>query len=518
MDKITLEFIEQNKKFWPARQNFNGSFLLDLTLADIEYVNVRLVTARAFMDLYQAEPIVLISTSKNQKLIELIKSYGINKLIYLDSIKLNYWTKLLYFVLAILNWLPRKTRASLLKLKFRGNRIGNFVYDTCINSTGWGTVNPWNTRYIKFLYYAYCLYLRYERIFKQCHPKFYFGVEQAYISGGIPSAAAIANQLGVFYAKLGPNRIVYKSYKTIADLDIYPAHPSKDDFVYIMEQQKSQALEWANKYLGNLFSGNVNPADWNAINAFGKAKLLDQELYNKLFKSGYKYRVFIFPHVTVDAPHGYVNGIFNDYEEWLVETLKIASRRQDVLWILKPHPSEKAYHVEKKVSDIYHRQFAQYKNIILYPENTSTANLVNEIDAIVTVRGTAIGEYSSMGIPVITAGQNMFEHGNFTILPKDRQDYERVLMATEFQKLSAEKIDCARISLYLYLQFNSTPMPLFSDIIFDTSKPAGDQIYSHLLNKLRETKVEDLWSQEFKNYLNNKFYDGWNQKDNPAAD
>jgi hypothetical protein len=66
--------------------------------------------------------------------------------------------------------------------------------------------------------------------------------------------AAIANQLGVFYAKLGPNRIVYKSYKTIADLDIYPAHPSKDDFMYVMEHQKSQALEWANKYLGNLFS------------------------------------------------------------------------------------------------------------------------------------------------------------------------------------------------------------------------------------------------------------------------
>jgi hypothetical protein len=134
MDKITPEFIEQNKQFWPNIPNFDSSFLLDLTLSDDEYVNVRLITARAFMDIYHTEPIVLISTPKNQELITLIKSYGISKLVYLEDIKLNYWTKLRYFALAIFNWLPRKTKA-LIEIKISGNRIGNFVYDTCINST-----------------------------------------------------------------------------------------------------------------------------------------------------------------------------------------------------------------------------------------------------------------------------------------------------------------------------------------------------------------------------------------------
>jgi hypothetical protein len=160
------------------------------------------------------------------------------------------------------------------------------------------------------------------------------------------------------------------------------------------------------------------------------------------------------------------------------ETLKIASRRQDVLWWWSRIPANKLTMSKRKFWNLSSTIF-QIQNIILYPENTSTANLVNEIDAILTVRARQSGSMGQWGTNNYRWPKYVWIW-QFTIEPKDRQDYERVLMTTEFQKLSAEKIDRARISLYLYLQFNSTPMPLLSDIAFDTSKPAGDQIYPHL--------------------------------------
>lgn len=504
LSEISSDFLLINHKFWSAIPVYETKFLADLTVIDHEYLNVHLITTRFLMHILKARPVALLNSSKDQQVINLAKSYGVHEFIFLDKINVSIWLKIWFSFYALFVWFFSRSKESLLNIKYKNIIIGHYIYDTFLISNGIGTVRWWNVKFAKYIRFALILYKKFEKIFDDDKYVLFLGSEQVYLGSGISSAISLSRGVEVLYRKHGPNVVAYKKYSKLSDLDLFTTHPVKDDFEEVLNNDFEDALKWADKYIINLFNGNVPDYDWNAKNAYGNAKKLDKGSFDKFFDKKYKYHVFIFSHVFVDAVHGYREGLFPDYETWLRETLKIASQRKDVMWIIKPHPSDGAYSTKSNSVEVY-KDFAKFDNIKLFPANTLTSDLVENIDAILTMRGTAAGEYSCVGVPVITAGRSMFDEGNFCITPKNLGEYKDVLLHAEFKRLSDEVIKRAKIYMYVYNNSGRIDMPLLSDLeSTGIMAPSVEEIYSHLSYRMKNMKEEDVFNQDYKNYIINK--------------
>lgn len=506
--KISNIFFELNKKFWPEIPNYNSSFLVDLLIEEHEYYNISLITARGLSEVLKANPVALVSSRNNKDLVKLIESYGIKKIIYFEDFRISGLLKYRLIAHALLIWLAKRTKNALLSIKYKKMLIGHFIYDSHLALTGCGTPSLCDLRYAKFIYWGLKTYNQFEKIFDSENYQLYFGIEQTGVEGGIPSSVAISRGIKVFYRKSGLDKVMYRSYTKEEDLDISPAHIRESEFASELKGKEEKAIAWSDNYLKNLFGGKVDPADWAARQAYEKTQGITDENIKKLSIGKYRHCVFVFTHVFVDAPHTYRKGIFPDYQVWLEKTLKIAKKRKDTLWIVKIHPCENFFNSKIKASDVC-RKFLSSKNIKILPENITPASLVKYIDAVVTVRGTAIVEYSSMGKPVVVAGDGRFNEGDFCIEPRNKKEYRKILMEENFARLSKEKINKAKIYLYLIQNMGRIDLPLFLDVDLSDSLSFNpgtwsvnpEKIYSHLIQKLQTTSYQKEMSDFYKNYI-----------------
>lgn len=500
-DLIPKSFFGLNEKFWGPIPKYDKYFLVDLTINDHEYYNVHLITTRALSEILKAKPVVLLGAEQKYEIEKLVRSYGIKDIIHLDRYEVSLLVKLGLFFKASYLWIINRTKERLLEIKFNEIFIGHLVYDEYLSRTLYGTVKMWDPTLIKIIFKSLKYYYKYKEVFRERKYELYFGVEQIYARSGMASVAAISSGVKMFLRKHGPNQVSYRSYIDACDLDLFPNHPEGKDFEYYLNNKPEVALNWSNNYIKNLFNGNVDKYDWNAQNAYTKAKTIKQIDYDRVFRGSYRYCVFIFSHVFVDAAHCYRQGLFPDYEIWLRETLKIAVKRRDVLWIIKPHPSDKAYSTKHTSLSVY-KDFKKYDNIRMFPKDTSTANLIDKIDGVLTFRGTVAGEYSCMGVPVIMAGRSMFDEGKFCILPSSLPEYKNILLTYQFKRLSDDVVNRAKIYLYVYNHVNRINMPLLNDIILDNPNGASaDEIYIHLTKKILEYKNNFYFSNDYLQYI-----------------
>jgi hypothetical protein len=511
---IPASFFELNRKFWPAIPETGKYFLVDLLTEDHEYWNVTLISARMFAELFKLEPVVLLPSRKDAQLIRLVESYGLKRQVFLDEYKVSFFEQGWLFLRAGWHWLWARSKGARLNFRYEGFTIGHYIYDTYLNSRGFGTIRLWDLRYGRLTWWALRQMRQYLAIFSGCKYELYFGSEQAYMNGGIPSVAALLKGAEICYRQFTPHKVSYRFYRTAEDLDIYTGHPDHRKFEQVLHDpaQRKAAVAWTDNYLKNLFAGVVDIADWNIAQAYANTRSLQQGEYQTFFGNDYKKRIFIFCHILTDAAHGYREGLFDDYETWLRETLKIAAQRKDVLWVLKPHPSERYFLMRTTIESIY-KEFSRYENIKLFPGSVSVLSAISKIDAIMTVRGTAAVEYAAMGVPVIVAGRNMFDEDGFEVYPKTFEEYRRILLAEPFNRLSPEAVERAKVSLYAYNYCNLTELPLLSDLVADPhSRITPKAIYDHLAKSLAGKKNPELLSPAYREYVARKYDEAGGRK------
>lgn len=140
----------------------------------------------------------------------------------------------------------------------------------------------------------------------------------------------------------------------------------------------------------------------------------------------------VFSHILWDATFFYGKTLFRDYEEWLVETVKVACKNTAVNWVIKLHPDYtwKMHDMGPNAtpSDIV----ALSMNIESLPDHVkvvhpgshiSTYSYLSFIDYAITVRGTIGIETPCFGIPVITAGTGRYSGLGITVDSDTREQY-----------------------------------------------------------------------------------------------
>ena len=180
----------------------------------------------------------------------------------------------------------------------------------------------------------------------------------------------------------------------------------------------------------------------------GKEILSREEITKKLGLDPEKKNVVIMAHTFTDAVFNYGDLYFRDYYDWLEQTLAIAEKIKSVNWILKPHPTRKAYNED---TDSIEKMFERHKtdHIYMLPDEVSAASIKELADVLITIGGNAGAEFACFGIPAVIVGKPYYRQFGFTIEPSDINEYTDVMSnIADIAHLDRDQIRMARRVYY----------------------------------------------------------------------
>ena len=203
----------------------------------------------------------------------------------------------------------------------------------------------------------------------------------------------------------------------------------------------------------------------------GKAVLSPDAVMRSLDLDPAKKTAVIFCHILYDATFFYGESLFEDYERWLVETVRAAIANPRLNWIVKVHPvnvwrsrMDDADLVQLEAQAL-HRNFGAlpaHVKLMAADTDVNTFSLFDVADYGLTVRGTIGMELPCFGIPVVTAGTGRYSGRGFTIDPPTREEYLALMgKLQDVPKLGQDAVGMARLHYYGALNLRPVPMRSF---------------------------------------------------------
>lgn len=133
-----------------------------------------------------------------------------------------------------------------------------------------------------------------------------------------------------------------------------------------------------------------------------------------------------------DFPHIYGQLSFRDPLDWLEATVQAAIENDHVHWLFRPHPCEKSYGgttLKNLLPD------SMPSHIGLAPDDWNGNDVMESVDALVTLYGTAAIEFSGAGKPVVAASPGWYHQANFSLTTFSREEYERLLASNWWREI-----------------------------------------------------------------------------------
>jgi hypothetical protein len=203
----------------------------------------------------------------------------------------------------------------------------------------------------------------------------------------------------------------------------------------------------------------------------GKAVLPPETVRRSLNLDPAKKTAVIFCHILYDATFFYGESLFEDYEQWLVETVRAAVGNPCLNWIVKVHPvnvwrsrmdNAELVQLESETLTRHFGALPDHIKLMAADTDVNTFSLFNVADYGLTVRGTIGMELPCFGIPVVTAGTGRYSGRGFTIDPSTREEYFALLgKLQDVPKLKRDAVGRARLHYYGALYLRPVPMRSF---------------------------------------------------------
>ena len=304
-----------------------------------------------------------------------------------------------------------KSKSELIGLKYNNILIGDLVYDTYLRYKPAPTVDLSDiflrdivssalyitdntTRYldqnpVDLLITSYCCYIQHGIPVRLAHAK-----NIKVISFG--SHSEIIKTVNKNYPSHVREYFDYKN--TFDNLDASVAETAKKRAQDTLEFRLSGGIDFATSYMRK-----------SAYIVNDKKHLQD---------SNDKPRIIFFLHCFFDSPHIYRNMVFPDFYEWLDQSLDYLKNKEYYVY-LKPHPNGLNGNQE-----IVNQILKKYPYVKVLPPEANNKSLAMEgFEAAVTIYGTLIHEFTYLGIPVISCGDNPHISYKFGLPAKDVREY-----------------------------------------------------------------------------------------------
>ncbi len=202
-------------------------------------------------------------------------------------------------------------------------------------------------------------------------------------------------------------------------------------------------------YLKSRWDGSM---DWISFNRNPESdlKIITHELGIDFSKQC----VGLLTNVIWDAQLHYPSNVFSNMIEWLVETVRYFASRPDLQLIVRVHPAEVTGAIRSRqlAEEEIKRAFPTLpKNIFIIPPDSplSTYATMLQCNAAI-IYGTKTGiELTSMGIPVIVAGEAWIRNKGITFDATSVAEYRSLLDGLPFEsRLTDEEVKRARKYAY----------------------------------------------------------------------
>lgn len=235
----------------------------------------------------------------------------------------------------------------------------------------------------------------------------------------------------------------------------------------------------------------------------GKRLKAKEDIQQQLGLDPRKKTAVIFSHITWDASFFHGEDLFEDYEDWLIQTVRVACANPAVNWIVKLHPAN----TFKLRAENVHREYSErlaLRNAIgtlpphvtlLEPEtDINTFSLFALTAYCLTVRGTIGIEMACFGIPVFTAGTGRYSGFGLTIDSNSRQEYlDRLRHIQDIPPLSPEQTELAKKHAYALFRMRPVRFRTFAIVFEHRDRPTHPlywnvTISARSLHELRQAR------------------------------
>jgi len=204
----------------------------------------------------------------------------------------------------------------------------------------------------------------------------------------------------------------------------------------------------------------------------GKIILTPEDVRDALGLDPSKKTAVIFTHILYDATFFYGESVFEDYEQWLVETVRAAIANPRLNWVVKVHPvnvwrsrmdGAPLVQLEAQTLQEHFGILPDHVKLMAADTDINTFSLFAVADYGLTVRGTIGMELPCFGIPVLTAGTGRYSGRGFTVDLSTRTDYVAMLARLQdVPRLDEEAIRRARLHYHGALKLRPVPMRSFA--------------------------------------------------------
>jgi hypothetical protein len=195
--------------------------------------------------------------------------------------------------------------------------------------------------------------------------------------------------------------------------------------------------------------------------------------------------------VSWDAQLHYPANAFPSMLEWLVQTCEYFAARPDVQLVIRVHPAEISGFPPSRqpiLQELHRRVPRLAPNIIVVPpeSDVSTYGLMSLCNAAI-IYGTKMGvELSSIGIPVIVAGEAWIRNKGITCDASSPEEYFRILAGLPFPgRLEPRQLARARRYAYHFFFNRMIPLPFIEP-------KAGFPVYRLKLDRLQQLLPGDV--------------------------
>lgn len=208
-------------------------------------------------------------------------------------------------------------------------------------------------------------------------------------------------------------------------------------------QKVNQYLKERELQLNDVYSYNFKPKEKDLLALKNQLKV---PLNTKV--------ITFFTNLIWDAANEGREEIFNSFVEAIISTVEHFDNRDDIKFLVRPHPAEKVLGTNQKYSDLLACIDSKI-SIIEESLNVNSFSVLDITDVAVTHTSTIGLEMAMTGKPSIILGKTHFKGNGFTIDPSSKVDYfsalERALghgSPNEDQKISARKYFYMMMFLY----------------------------------------------------------------------
>jgi hypothetical protein len=242
----------------------------------------------------------------------------------------------------------------------------------------------------------------------------------------------------------------------------------------------------------------------------GKKLKAPEEVRAQLGLDPSKKTAVIFSHVLWDATFFYGKSLFEDYEVWLIETVKAACKNDKVNWVIKLHPDyvwkmkqmgDTSQPRDIVALDANIGKLPAHVHVVAPDTDISTYSFFAITNYCITVRGTIGIETPCFGIPVFTAGTGRYSGLGFTNDSATKEEYlEKMLTIQNFPSLTEE--ESAKARLHAFTLFNRRPLTIRTFQMIKTSAAATREALNYNVDIRAKSAADIQKAEDFRIFAN----------------